>query len=565
MAPPKIQISVQGGGAKFASLLPAVDAALQAHAHGIVTITRASGSSAGAIAAALIACKADFAKLDHLLDDNRLQVLIADLNKRIPEIMPEGKSVRIFKLWRLLRHVVLGGPVEDIQKLRALLEYLFLHLCGFVPETFERIRNKTGIFLRVTNSDIINQTGRVVEEGPVLDAILDSCALPFFYRNYKDLSSNGVVDGGICDNLPVQHLLDDKKKFGEIFAICLNGVPATGSGHPIPGNIFSYAWSIWSAVSNDAIKRTKATLNTAHIIDLYSDVSLTDFKSAIDQVKIREKYEITRDRVLAKFMDYAKLQSYGEVSEKITVSGHIDATEMMSALFNIYKQHFDTRSYRIIRASYVVRADCLDKFSGIKSRRADQVTRETIVELPQDGSSLSCIRNFIDVDSNGSCSTTRWSVEYTKSKRTVRPIIIPADNPETSVAGSIDCLLFFEHPLQGNEEDGYEIRISSHYAKSDAMLPLESLGSDFISSQNGHDIPVEQLDLVLCVPKAIGQLAVAWDPALSSAQKGTHITDPKALDDYRFLHGSDYNVFVFRAHSILPGEKVGARFTRVNV
>jgi hypothetical protein len=400
-----------------------------------------------------------------------------------------------------------------------------------------------------------------VSSGQVVEAILDSCALPFFYRSYRDLKSNSLIDGGICDNLPVQHLLDDKREFGEIFAICLNTPPAK---QQLPTHIFGYAWSIWTAVSNDAIRRTRATLNTAHVIDLVSDISLTDFKSAIDQVKIREKYQTTRDVVLTKLMDYAKLQSYGEVSERITVSGHIDASEMMSALFGIYKQHFDRRDYRIVKASYVVRADCLDKLSGVRSRRADQVTRETVIELPKDGSPLSCIRNFIDTDANGTYSTTRWSVEYIKSKRSVRPIIIPADNPDTDVAGSIDCLLFFERPLQGNEDDGFEIRISSHYAKSDAMLPLELNGSDFISSQNGHDIVVEELDLVLCVPKAVGQLAVAWDPLLSSTQKGVYVTDPIAQDDYRFLQGSDYNVYVFRVSNVEPGEKVGARFTRIN-
>lgn len=40
MPSPNIQISIQGGGTKFATLQPAMDAALDAHHRGIVTIRR---------------------------------------------------------------------------------------------------------------------------------------------------------------------------------------------------------------------------------------------------------------------------------------------------------------------------------------------------------------------------------------------------------------------------------------------------------------------------------------------------------------------------------------------
>ncbi len=566
MAAPNVQISIQGGGAKLATLLPAIDGALEADQNGIVKITRVSGSSAGAIAAALIAAKADFTKLSRVLQEPELQALIGKLNKKLSAVVPERRKVRYWKLARLVWSITRGSSIEDINDLRNILEYLFRELCGFVPSTFDDLHRRTGIHLKVTSSDLLGQQGRPVENGPVITAILDSCALPFFYRNFRDLASNAVIDGGICDNLPVQYLKDKKNSFGEIFAICLTQGGKVEGSYPIPTNIFSYAWSIWSAVANDAVRRTKEMLNSAHIIDLESDVALTDFTGAFNMMREREKYQAIKDRVVTKFADYAKLQSFGDTSEKVTISGHLDAKEMMSALFGVYKQHFETTDYKIVRASYIVRADSLDKLTGGKSRRADQVTREVVLELPIDpGKSLACLRSFIDSDNrdSGAYTSTRWTVEFMHSKRKIKPIIIPADDPNDDLGNAIDCLLFFDEPLKGNDIDGYHIRISSHYAKPGAMLPLELKGSDFIAAENGHPMTVDRLDIVFCVPKQVGPIAVGRDPKYSNVEKGTATTDSAILDEYRYFQNADYNVYVYVAENVEPRQKIAARFTRI--
>ncbi|MER9022402.1 patatin-like phospholipase family protein [Mesorhizobium sp. M0815] len=562
---PKIQISIQGGGAKFVNLLPAVDAALQVHNDKILTISRVSGSSAGAIAAALIAAKADFSKLEQVLADSKLQTLVGSLNSRLDEIADSGRLSRWGGTYNLLRDTLQGLPVEDIQKLRSVLEHIFMGLCGFIPSDFTDLKERTGIELLITSSDIINQRGRVVSSGSVVDAILNSSALPFFYRNFKDLASNPVVDGGVCDNLPVQYLMAGKATYGEIFAICLSEQGAIGgTGYPVPSNVFSYAWAIWSAVQNDAIRRTRELLNSAHLIDIKTDIKLTDFRIALQSLRSTEKYGFIKEEALVKFLDFAKLQSYGDISEKVTVSGHIDTKEMMNAVFKMYKSAFDRHEYQIERSSYVIRADCLDKISSTKSRRADQITREIIIRLPKDknAAKVTCIRSFIDIDRGGAYCTTRWSVEFIKSRRKIRPIVIPADDLDSNPPKAIDCLLFFEEPLVGSSQDGYKIRISSHYAKQEIMLPLEQKGSDFISIRNSQNIAFKRLDIILCTPKSFGQITVSSDPSRSNVEKGGPVRDPTMIDDYRFLQSADYNVFGYSAADVKPGEKVGARFTR---
>ncbi len=52
----KIQVAFQGGGAKFAALLAVVETLQELQKSGDIEVTRVSGASAGAIAAAILAC-----------------------------------------------------------------------------------------------------------------------------------------------------------------------------------------------------------------------------------------------------------------------------------------------------------------------------------------------------------------------------------------------------------------------------------------------------------------------------------------------------------------------------
>jgi predicted acylesterase/phospholipase RssA len=65
--PKKVQFAFQGGGARLALLLPVVQAILACEEEGTIQVTRVAGTSAGAIAAALVAGRADMkALVDHL-------------------------------------------------------------------------------------------------------------------------------------------------------------------------------------------------------------------------------------------------------------------------------------------------------------------------------------------------------------------------------------------------------------------------------------------------------------------------------------------------------------------
>jgi predicted acylesterase/phospholipase RssA len=54
MSIPNVQLAFQGGGAKFAAMLPVADAFVTAQASGDVKIKAVAGTSAGAICAALV-------------------------------------------------------------------------------------------------------------------------------------------------------------------------------------------------------------------------------------------------------------------------------------------------------------------------------------------------------------------------------------------------------------------------------------------------------------------------------------------------------------------------------
>jgi predicted acylesterase/phospholipase RssA len=82
--PPTIQVAFQGGGARLALLLPVVHALRDLEEAGTLVISRVAGTSAGAMAAALVAGQANMAALlEHLrgLEDGTLEKAFPALDK----------------------------------------------------------------------------------------------------------------------------------------------------------------------------------------------------------------------------------------------------------------------------------------------------------------------------------------------------------------------------------------------------------------------------------------------------------------------------------------------------
>ena len=194
MPPIKLQLAIQGGGAKLCALLAVAEAVQKLEDDQKIRVTRVAGTSAGAITACLLASEQRVDSIRQRLRDRG-----ADFLAQITPPLPFGW----LSTWS---RIIRGVPLYDEKKLREFLYELF------PPgkfRTFEQLKRPA----IVLTADILN--GEKVQyrqtEHIVVDALANSCALPFAFRSHRNVGPQPLVDGGICENLPSDELEADNE------------------------------------------------------------------------------------------------------------------------------------------------------------------------------------------------------------------------------------------------------------------------------------------------------------------------------------------------------------------
>jgi predicted acylesterase/phospholipase RssA len=182
-SPIKIQIAFQGGGAKLCDLLAAAEAIQQLEALNKLEVTRVAGTSAGAIVACAYATKQPLSTFVERLTNLG--------PKHLPKIGTPAFTIRnAVKVWR-------GNPMLDEGPLRELLADLFKDY-----PTLETLRLPPFIVA----ADLGKGETKTYPDGEILvNAVMDSCGLPFFFRAPNNMGLSNFVDGGLCEIFLQQH------------------------------------------------------------------------------------------------------------------------------------------------------------------------------------------------------------------------------------------------------------------------------------------------------------------------------------------------------------------------
>lgn len=110
MSVPKIQVAIQGGGARAIPIIAALEGLRASERRGNCQVTRLAGTSAGSIGAALYAAELDLSLVRARLRDNRDKLL------RIAPARPSALGYS---------RLALGRPVWKLKPLRKLLTTIF--------------------------------------------------------------------------------------------------------------------------------------------------------------------------------------------------------------------------------------------------------------------------------------------------------------------------------------------------------------------------------------------------------------------------------------------------------
>jgi predicted acylesterase/phospholipase RssA len=554
MSIPNVQLAFQGGGAKFAAMLPVADAFVTAQAQGDVKIKAVAGTSAGAICAALVACNADFSKVRSFLSDQGDNWV----SKLIPsDVMPLAEREAALAWWewfayrRLLLSVLWqGNPVLSAQ---ALSDFLQAMLRASTGPGIKKIENCSSA-LTIIASNIAASRAVVHRSGELIPALVDSCALPIIFRSFDSLSRTHNVDGGLCDNLPVEGLLADVES--PVFAI----YPVVPDDQSTPrNNIVTYILALLSASINHCVLRSKAMIAEPFRFEIETDLGLLEFRRAVQLLRNDDWYVRRKEDALSRIEDFLSTfpgvtPSAARVIDVIDVSQY---RKCLTELSNGYAGHFQH-----LLACFMARINCDRIFvanTDAERREADTVTRITKVRILSDD--VRFYRSNLMV-ANGSIVPTVWSVRNLATDKDVPIRALALDDRAGQEKNSKHCLIQFIDPKDHiSKGDTLEIRGIYPTAAPNDMSPLNFKKGDFIGLNNIEPPTIDRAELVLIYPKRLGPLQLSAHPTRSTR---TDLT-PIAYDrEYRLALGERFDVVGASVNNLQRGEKLVAQVTQVN-
>lgn len=272
-----VQVVFQGGGAKL-TLLMAVAEMLQTYATEVdkrakkIEITRVAGSSAGAIAAVMLAS----GKPIGIYKEAVKRLGTKYLNKtKVNSLI--GMS-----------QVVLGSPYFK----EVYLEDFFNELFCKEPNSPQYVRDLKIQDTKLYFTDLYSLSSRSApQDDSIPKALAKSCRFPFAFVGYR--SGDTHVDGGLASNLPVDELKSTESVFGPVIGISF----LNKFGDTTKSNLRSYTQQLFSAAIQSSVARSELTIGKNNVFPIDTEIGTFDFDRALDQglnseyTRIGEKFD----------------------------------------------------------------------------------------------------------------------------------------------------------------------------------------------------------------------------------------------------------------------------------
>lgn len=487
-APIPVQLAIQGGGAKLAALLAVMEAIQDAREK--IRVTRIAGTSAGAIAGALLASGIPIPQI-------RQALRAISANERagmFPTISTLGAVMRLMQ----------NRPLWSSDQLRKLLvKLLSLNECKV--RTLKDVQ-KRGIELLIISSDLRNAQPYVFRDPSdnLVNALIESAAIPYFYRTWPNQDGMTLVDGGICQNLPAEELQKRELESpggGAIIGITFEELTVNEA----PTNLVSFSKALLETAMNSAILRAREHVKWPLLVQ--TKIGTFDFETAfttgLDDSYVTARTNAAKDLeqiIVDERQEKLALETTPPVEHKVRIELWKQTAEWMKAqLREIYTNQHATRLFKYHHASMIVQANCLVEDNGIFSKLPDAVENRLI--FSPEGEPVFCLSMGVDSKSNNDTNLIEnpyWSIV---DRHGIQANAIPMPI-STVVAGKREFLLFLSPPLsQDADRTPYSLRVTDWVR--DAMGPLRDDGVDEIVLNNNRATgTIPRVDLVLFLPIA---------------------------------------------------------------
>lgn len=521
--PLRLQLALQGGGAKIVHLIAALEAVEEFQNGGKIEVTRIAGASAGAIAGSLfsagIAMEAVKAEMKILADDL--------------DAFPALTKFRFFH-----RVILRNKAIAETTTLYNLLDNLFAgkNKTRIKDLGSSRASGYAGPKMLVVSADLYKGTYHVAEdEEHIVTALLDSCALPFYFRTWSH--PRGMrVDGGICENLPVERLRSEQENFGPIVALSFTRSPLKD-----PCRFWDYAKALINTAIDNSVSRSLQTLGPEYVLSISTDIETFDFERALNEDTLRHAYNSTKKQVQI-FLQ----QLLDSVAKKaVRIQGDLWANqnpETMRKLNVLYSTVFEKAKYKVRRAAYVVQANCLTSEGEFLFGEPDVVTYTLEFETIQEAIHAHRLSHTISSTSRflGQAELYLWSPSELGTEH--NSLLFPVANEPRKIQDiqALDknvtehqvrqAVVFFSPPLPANSGP---FTLMFKEQLQDSMLRLKTEGEDklWITELLRAEGAVDVMDLVILVPKSFGGILLTDPVGQADKNVGKALT-AKELQPY---------------------------------
>jgi predicted acylesterase/phospholipase RssA len=407
--PLRIQLALQGGGAKIYGLLAALEVVEKMQRDELLQVTRVAGTSAGALAGTLFAAGVPMTDV--------INFFLGEQGRRLIQSFQLPGKLKLG--WKIVN----GIPFWSTKPLEKIFDD-FLRPNGI--ETFSDIKKKTGIDVIVTAADLGDSTRLQSQAGDlVIPFLMDSAGLPFCFRTWSKGGAAVRVDGGICENLPIGNLKKDVATEGRIIVFTF---PFLRPG--APEGLKSFAGSLLDTAMNNSMKRAKEGLSENSVFEIPTELKTFEFEKALQQGRGSE-FKLIQERVEKFLKDFATTaEKQNEVIQDAPwTEKNFVAVSMMDSLGKVYKTQHSESKFEYIECRFAVTIKKMLPKDDVHHDEPDIITYSSkfrAVDQP-----IYCLSNAISQppDLKNYLARTHWEVRD-EGRNVVGSTSIPSRNPD---------------------------------------------------------------------------------------------------------------------------------------
>ena len=356
MDPIKIQLAIQGGGAKLIPLLAAMEVIQEFQNNQKIVITNVAGTSAGSIAGSLLA-----AGVPIPLVIEKLKNLKEDIIQYFP--IPKLKG-ELFKKAKLAHKILYKNlPVWETGPISNQLTELFNKED---VTTIQSVKHKKGINLIIVAADLTQNKEHIFTgKDFVVPSIIHSCGLPYFFTLWAKTDNNTVlVDGGILENFPSTYLNEGDD--GQIIGISFQ----EANRKKAPTNLFQFTSSLLDTAMTHSIDRAKNSVS--NILEIKTSINTFEIKKALTK-GLGDEYKLVKiqtEEFFNKFVEERRRKPKPpKQSHFQPVNLQQTPAEITENIIKMYEFHHKRFPLKYQEMSLTVTAHSLKK----KKKRNDEV------------------------------------------------------------------------------------------------------------------------------------------------------------------------------------------------